>query len=282
MTFDNSALRPAQSTGTAGRLLTLAGSAAMLALLTLSAPALAGGSKVACDKAGPQAPRDIDSVAGSNTTHFDVAPPASEMTLCDIHFHRNAEHRASGYSKLIGDGDHKGYICNGSTPGIGHAGGHGDAHHAPKGCAGIAAGDTVEVHWVFTTCDVAPGPTLGSCFTKTCSDPQLRVEARVFNLTDDGSGANFADFRAPKAGDKVTVPPASDPVQYLGSTTGSSYNDGSCSPFKVTWNVTSACAPLEIGSINGWCGKDENPFKEDHAHGVRLLVEDAALLSPIK
>jgi hypothetical protein len=133
---------------------------------------------------------------------------------------------------------------------------------------------------VFTTCDVKPGPTLGSCFSDTCKDPQLRVEARVLYLTDDGSGADFASFSASSSG-KVTLPEATKPVLYLGSTTGPTYNDGSCSPFQVTWNVGSACMPLEIDSINNWCGKDRNPFEESHAHGVRRLVTEEALLSPI-
>ena len=275
MTFKIGSRKPARGTDTVRRGALLAGGVAMAVFLVVPASA-GGGNKVACDKAGPQAPRDIASTTGSNALSFELAPAGADMNLCDIHFHRYAEHRAGGYTEIAGDGDHKGYVCNGTTPVVSHAGGHG----GDQSCAGIATGDTVEVHWVFTTCDVKPGPTLGSCFTDTCKDPQLRVEARVFNLTDDGSGADFAKFKAPSSGN-VTLPRASDPVQYLGSTTGSGYNDGSCSPFKVTWNVTSACAPLEIDSINGWCGKEKNPFAEDHAHGVRLLVEDAALLSPI-
>jgi len=245
--------------------------------VTLATSALAGsGNKMACNEAGPQAPRDITNTAGSNPVSFDVAPPATDMHLCDIHFHRFAEHRASGYTELAGEGDHKGYVCNGVKP----ATSHGEGHGTGKGCGGIAAGDTIEVHWVYTTCDVKPGPTLGSCFTDTCKDPQLRVEARVFNLTDDGSGADFAKFRTSETG-KVTLPEATDPVTYLGSTTGPSYNDGSCSPFNVTWNVSSVCTPLEINSINEWCGTGNNPFEEDHAHGVRKLVQDQKLLSAI-
>lgn len=71
-------------------------------------------------------------------------------------------------------------------------------------------------------------------------------------------------------------------VTYPGSTTGDGYNDGTCSPFKVTWNVSSQCTPLSLKSINVWCGKDKNAFKEDHAHGVRTVVSDPKLLSSIK
>ena len=250
----------------------------MVFVATVMTPAIAGGgNKMACAKAGPQAPRDITKLTGSNAVSFGVAPPAAQMKLCDIHFHRNAEHRAIGYSKLAGDGDHKGYVCDGAKESETHK----HAKHTGSGCAGIAAGDTIEVHWVFTTCDVKPAPTLGSCFTETCKSPQLRVEARVFKLTEDGSGADFASFADYSSGN-VKLPAASRPVQYIGSTTGSGYNDGTCSPFHVTWNVTSACQPLEIASINKWCGKSKNAFAEDHAHGVRRLVTDQALLSPIK
>lgn len=75
---------------------------------------------------------------------------------------------------------------------------------------------------MFTTCDVKPGPKLASCFTDTCKEPQLRVEARVFELTGDGSGADFAIFRSSPSG-QVVLPEASNPVQYLGSTTGPIY-----------------------------------------------------------
>ena len=250
-------------------------SCALIVLLTSQA-AWAGGGKVACAKAGPQAPRDITKHMGSNAMSFAKAPPADKMNLCDIHFHRFAEHRASGFMKLAGEGKHRGYICNGKTPkpSQGHATGG-------QGCEGIQNGDTVEVHWVFTTCDVKPGPTLGSCFSATCKDPQLRVETRVFYLTDDTSAGDFGKFADYSSGG-VSLPAAKGAHEFLGSTTGDGYNDGTCSPFKVTWNVSSVCTPLQLGSINNWCGKDKNAFKEDHAHGVRKLVTSAELLSPIK
>jgi hypothetical protein len=237
----------------------------------------ADSDRTACSTAGPQAPRDIRNPFGVNKARFAFAPSAEKMNLCDIHFHRYAEHRAGGYSRLAGDGDHKGYICNGSTPPerTTHGG------NKASGCNGIAVGDTIEVHWVFTTCEVEPGPTLDSCFTDTCKDPQLRVEARVFQLTDRDTDPDFRTFADYSSGN-VKLPSAIEPVQYLGSTTGPSYNDGTCSPFKVTWNVASQCQNLNINTIDNWCGKAKNAFEEDHAHGVRSLVTDAALLSQFK
>lgn len=40
------------------------------------------------------------------------------------------------------------------------------------------------------------------------------------------------------------------------------------------------CAKLDINSVAKWC--ESNEFEEDHAHGVRKLVTEPALLSEIK
>jgi hypothetical protein len=68
------------------------------------------------------------------------------------------------------------------------------------------------------------------------------------------------------------------PVQYSGSTTGPSYNEQG-SPFQVTWNVRPKVAVVNIDSVARWC--DSNVFEEDHAHAVRNLVKNPALLSPL-
>ena len=59
----------------------------------------------ACELAGPQTPRDIDSKAGSNKVTFDVAPKYQDLNLCNIHFHNHAEHKAADYAIYAGDGD---------------------------------------------------------------------------------------------------------------------------------------------------------------------------------
>jgi len=40
---------------------------------------------VLCEGFGPQTPRDISSQAGLNLDDFQIAPPASDMNLCNIH-----------------------------------------------------------------------------------------------------------------------------------------------------------------------------------------------------
>lgn len=69
------------------------------------------------------------------------------------------------------------------------------------------------------------------------------------------------------------------PVVYSGSTTGPSYNEAG-SPFQVTWSVKPKVAKVDINSVGKWC--ESNTFDEDHAHGVRNLVINPALLSKIK
>jgi hypothetical protein len=238
-----------------------------------------GSSIEICEGFGPQAPRDIDSHTGSNTVAFPEAPAAADMHLCNIHFHENAEHKASGFSIYAGDGQHgydSGYKCNISE----HLSQAELAPTAEKICAGkhgdLVPGDTIEVHWVFTSCDVEPGPSLGSCLSDACANPSLRVESQVFTLVNDPTALDFNKLRA--ASDLPTN--TGTPVVFPGSTTGPKYNQRKCSPYQVTWSVRPQCAKLDINSVGEWC--KSNVFEEDHAHGVRALVTDPKLLSVIK
>lgn len=239
----------------------------------------------ACVGFGPQTPRDIDNHAGENHRIFTPAPPASELNLCDIHFHNNAEHKAKDFSIYAGPGEH------------GHGGGYqcASSKHlteaelmAPKEevCKGIKPGDTIEVHWVHTSCDVKPAKGLGSCLSDACANPELRVETQVFTVVNDSNAINFNDltydgnivngYHQAKALPSGT----GKPVEFLGSTTGPKYTESTCSPLQVTWSVRPQCAKVDISSLAKWC--QGNVFEEDHAHGVRQLVTNPALLSEIK
>jgi len=149
----------------------------------------------------------------------------------------------------------------------------------------IAPGDTIEVHWVYSTCDVQPGPTLASCLSKSCANPQLRVESQVFTLVNDRNALDFGAFRyqghmANGRHQAKSLPVAGTPVEFLGSTTGPSYTQSACSPYQVTWSVRPNCAKVDIMTVGAFCSG--NIFKEDHAHGVRSLVTNPKLLSVIK
>ncbi len=226
-----------------------------------------------CAAAGPQSPRDVDVNEGTNGVLFSNAPDYKDMNLCNVHFHRNAEHKAASYSTVVKDGDNTGWACSAPTSKRLKKG----SHVEYEGCKGIAPGDTIEVHWVHTTCDITSegakplGGGLSACMTELCKNPQLRVEAQVFQLAKDGSL---------KFNDKAPVTPGGDIVSYIGSTTGTSYSNTHCSPLQVDWDVRTSCESLDIDNFAKWCA--DNQYNDDHAHGVRALVTSPELLSPIK
>ena len=240
----------------------------------------------ACEGFGPQTPRDIDQKSGENPLTFALASPYNKMNLCNIHLHNHAEHKARDFAIYAGEGEH------------GHGGGYQCAMSkkltvaelekptAPI-CKGLKPGDTIEVHWVYSSCDVSPGKGLESCSSKRCANPDLRVETQVFTLVNDAAALDFNDFNyqgAVKDGFHQAASLPSDTgkaVEFLGSTTGIKYSEQSCSPLQVTWNVRPQCAKLDINSIGKWCAED-TIFDEKSAHGVRKLVTNPKLLSKIK
>lgn len=265
-------------------MITRIAAAASIALIVVSGALNTATAQELCQGFGPQTPRDISNVAGDNKRMFSPAPAAAEMNLCNIHTHTNAEHKGPGFSVFAGAGEHGGYKCN-ESDGLtaaemeDPAEGHGAFH-------GIKPGDTIEVHWVYTTCDVAPGESLGACLSDACANPGLRVEAQVFLVVNDPAALNFNDFAY--GGNIVnglhqakTLPSGTgNPVLFPGSTTGPKFTQTVCSPFQVTWSVRPNCAKVDASSLYEWAEKG-NVFKEDHSHGVRQLVTAPKLLAPI-
>lgn len=58
---------------------------------------------------GPQSPRDIDNTLGVNRVVFSPAPSSENMNLCNIHLHKNAEHKGGEFTTSAGNGDGYGY-----------------------------------------------------------------------------------------------------------------------------------------------------------------------------
>jgi len=234
---------------------------------------------------GPQSPRDISAVDGTNARVFQTSPDLAKMNLCDIHFHENAEHRGGRFTTYAGNGDGKG-----AGTGFKYDGELSEAELSPveavigKGKYGdLTPGDTIEVHYVFSTAQAKPGPTLGTCLSDSIGNPQLRVEAQVFVLVNDNSALNFGELaKVVQTGGLYQAPnipsDTGTPVTYTGSTTGPGYNETG-SPFQVTWSVRPDVAKVDIMSVDAWL--KDNVFEEDHAHGVRNLVTNPALLSPV-
>ena len=130
---------------------------------------------------GPQSPRDIEAIAGNNSRLFNSAPMSSEMNLCNIHFHKNAEHKGGEFTKYAGNGDGHGFQSGYAYSGklntselkpVGH-------DICPSKHGALSAGDTIEVHYVHSSALVEPGSTLGSCLSDAIKNPQLRVETQV-------------------------------------------------------------------------------------------------------
>lgn len=232
---------------------------------------------------GPQSPRDISVRNGKNRRIFTLAPERQALNLCNIHLHENAEHRGGEFTTYAGNGDGRGngtgYRYNGSLTA---------AELAPVGQAigeseegSLVPGDTVEIHFVYTSADAKPGVTLAACFSDATKNPQLRVEALVAVLVNNQKATSMTDIAAVKQVNGLYQAqnlPANlgKPIRYAGSTTGPNYNEVA-SPFQVTWSVRPKVAKVDINSLAAWLA--DNPFKETHAHGVRNLVVDPALLS---
>ncbi len=235
---------------------------------------------------GPQAPRDINSTKGNNRISFSTAPPHEQMNLCNIHFHKNAEHKGGEFTRYAGNGDGQGNIS-----GYQYSGHLTREELAPVDHAvcsrehdSLVPGDTIEVHYVYSTAQINPGPTLASCLSDSIQNPQLRVEAQVYVLVNDKDAGDFAKLtkHAKKGGlyQALNIPrDTGKPIQYAGSTTGPGYNETG-SPFQVSWSVRPKVAKVNITSVGGWCS--DNVFDEDHAHGVRNLVTNLDLLSQIQ
>jgi hypothetical protein len=232
---------------------------------------------------GPQSPRDLASSHGTNLRAFSIAPASSKMNLCNIHLHKNAEHKGGEFTKYAGNGDGTGYetgfkysgqLTSKETKAINK-----DICPSPHG--GLYPGDTIEVHYVHSSAQAKPGYSLGSCLGDSTMNPEVRVETQVFVVVNDESALDFNKLtkHALKDGYHQALNIPSDtgtPIQYTGSTTGPKYNQ-QASNIQVTWSVRPKVAKVNIETVGKWC--KGNTFKEDHAHGVRNLVVNPKLLS---
>lgn len=208
------------------------------------------------------------------------------MNLCNIHFHKNAEHKGGEFTKYAGNGDGHGFQSGYEYSGHLSASELKTTHAAicPSKHGSLSVGDTIEVHYVHSTAQIKPGPTLGACLSDAIKNPQLRVETQVYVLVNDKNALDFGQLT--KHGKKnnrhqaMNIPSnTGKPVQYTGSTTGPGYNEKG-SPFQVAWSVRPNVAKVNINTVGDWC--KGNAFNEDHAHGVRNLVTNTDLLSNIK
>ena len=257
----------------------------LVASLAVALSALPAHAVQICQGFGPQTPRDISATRGRNPQSFPMAPAHTNMNLCNIHTHTNAEHKGPGFSVSAGDGAHGGWKCN-ETENL-TAAELEDPSYGRGAVKGVKPGDTIEVHWVFTSCQIEPGPGLGSCLSTSCANPVLRVESQVFLVVNDEGAANFLDYAYQGHMSNGLHQPRGLPVEtgrpvvFRGSTTGTKYTQATCSPLQVTWSVRPMCQKVNYRSLLQWV-VNGNVFQENHSHGVRQLVTSLELLSPIE
>ena len=236
-------------------------------------------------EAGPQSPRDIDNKEGTNPITFPKAPPYTKMHLCDIHFHKSAEHKGGEFTRYAGNGDGKGF-----GTGFKYSGSllpeELSDYEIENEENPLYTGDTIEVHYVYSSSAKATlGHGLATCVKGYAkgTQPLLRVESQVYVLVDDDAAADFVKLNEVSKDSAGRYQAANIPdgpsVEYQGSTTGPGYNE-KYSPYKVTWNVRTKVKKVDIKSVKRWL--EHNEFDETHAHGVRNLVINPALLSKIK
>ena len=106
---------------------------------------------------GPQSPRDIDLSGGQNSIIFNKSPSYENMNLCNIHFHKNAEHKGGEFTKYAGDGNLKGKNTGYKYTGTLNSSENKKVDY--KVCDGkfgsLNSGDTIEVHYVHSSAPVS-------------------------------------------------------------------------------------------------------------------------------
>lgn len=112
---------------------------------------------------GPQSPRDLGSRKGTNTRSFASAPAHTQMNLCNIHFHKNAEHKGGEFTRLAEDSHGHGYSGYQYSGKLSASEAKPlDAEVCKSEHGGLQVGDTIEIHYVHSSAQVVPGPTLNA------------------------------------------------------------------------------------------------------------------------
>lgn len=226
-----------------------------------------------CELAQAQSPRDVS--ADAVGTKEPVAKPLAAgatalMKHVNTHFHQGAEHKSDGQYDLPppgGAGAGGGWLCRRDlNPSQGK-------HFKFKFCKNVRVGSTYEIQWAWSSGgDGKFGDGLQHAFTRV-PNAELLFQAQVVRIVNDDTGLKNDDLI------NTWITPR-DGVRYVGSTTGTSYDNGEdphkqCSPFEATWHVDRECRFLAAASMDRMCQmmvEQHNMTFDIAPHGSRRIV----------
>jgi len=218
-----------------------------------------------CTDAESQSPRDVTAGSvGLKKTKAEPLSSVNKLAQVNTHYHEGAEHFSGGEYDTPGD-NAGGYYCDSlsltATP----------AQLEPfefEHCMDMEVGSTYEMHWVHSSGGTSIGVGLGGAFARQ-ANPLVVVQAQVFLVVNDEEYARD-DLMHGWVGDLAT-----DAVKYLGSTTGTSYDNEVCSPYLVSWHVDRECHMIAASTMDAMCRDMAEMYKMSvdlEPHGSRVLV----------
>ncbi|CAL1151072.1 unnamed protein product, partial [Cladocopium goreaui] len=218
-----------------------------------------------CSIAEPQSPRNV------SKDFVGLLPPKVQpvglydefpnLIHVNTHFHLGGEHQnvdEGGYSLNYTDAGLAGNIVpNDIRPGyfcapVSQEPEMGDnwtlADYNWTSCKNVKMGYTYEFHWVHSTAGPIDGVLsggLGGVFNRSIN-PTAFVRGQICRIV------NWPEQEY-KMFNTTWREPVRDSVVYIGSTTGTSYDNYKCSPAEVTWHVDRECCILSAQNMDRMC-----------------------------
>lgn len=239
-----------------------------------------------CDAAEVQSPRDLRTVRGHlapGEGSARILPLSQEqkmfLPIGNVHFHLGAEHPFDGCGDNseslkwdTGDrdptGHRPGWMCDTSSLSKRQLKPYTFEH-----CKHVEVGKTYEIHRVHTTVTSHTKEKelerrlFKASHRVSALNPTIVVDAVVIVITK--KGPDELDVLAWSEGKYVSK---NTSVMYVGSTTGSGYNNTVCSSYAATWHVDTRRYAVTAESFDRFCHSSETL---EEPHGSRMLVDSA-------
>jgi len=237
-----------------------------------------------CEDAEPQSPRDLTPgfVGGLEPRVRPLDGDATPRFIqANLHFHLGAEHRSNitnGYFQSAEDVGlstplvrpqsspdiREGYFC-----GLDDVSSDDRDYYSFTHCKGVSVNYTYEFHWVYSTGAPLIGlrdegdegqlgitDGLGGALART-NNPKIIVRGQVcriiYNKSLGSLDSALVDADYDNFLQKWRQPPETRGVRYIGSTTGTSFNNSVCSPLEVNWHVDTECCTLSAQTFDRLC-----------------------------